>query len=220
MAGRHCRGPRGGGHEVVVQILLRAGKFDVVRWPKVVVRLLLLVTGKVNVDTKDGNCRTPLLWAAKNGHEAVVRLLLDRGARTEAADEDDWTPLLWAAAKGHVAIVRLLLDRGAHTEAADRGGRTPLSYAALNGLVIVRRRQGWGAHTEAVDRGGRTPLSYAAEKGRETVVRLLLDRGAHIEAADKMWGRTPLWWAAANGHEAVVQLLQVHIAQPSSTTLR
>ncbi|MCJ1290795.1 hypothetical protein MMC34_002337 [Xylographa carneopallida] len=38
--------------------------------------ILALVLGlwKANIDSKDKNGRTPLCWAAKNGHEAVVKL--------------------------------------------------------------------------------------------------------------------------------------------------
>ncbi|KAH7218863.1 ankyrin repeat-containing domain protein [Fusarium oxysporum] len=98
----------GGGHEVVVQVLLKTGKFDIARWPKAVVRFLLRVAGKANLNTKDMNGWTPLLWAARAGHEAVVRLLLDWGARIEAADKWGRTPLLLAAEFGHEAVVRLL----------------------------------------------------------------------------------------------------------------
>ncbi|KAI8398630.1 hypothetical protein FOFC_19845 [Fusarium oxysporum] len=180
----------GGGHEVVVQVLLKTGKFNVARWPKAVVRLLLLVTGKVNVDTKDGEGRTPLWWATKKGHKAVVQLLLDWGAYIEAADEWGQTPLARAAETGHKAVVQLLLDRGAYIEAADEWDQTPLSYAAQNGHeAVVQLLLDRGAHIEAADKSGQTPLSRAAENGHEAVVQLLLDR------------------AAKNGHEAVVRLL-------------
>jgi hypothetical protein len=52
--------------------------------------------------------RTPLSWAAERGHEAVVKLLLEKGAELESKDNDGHTPLSWAADKGHEAVVKLL----------------------------------------------------------------------------------------------------------------
>ena len=70
---------------------------------------LLLETGKVNADSKDGSGWTPLWWAAENGHEAVVKLLLEAG-KVDADSKDRYgrTPLWWAAEKGHEAVVKLL----------------------------------------------------------------------------------------------------------------
>ncbi|SCO78518.1 uncharacterized protein FRV6_02731 [Fusarium oxysporum] len=129
----------GGGHEGVIQVLLKTGKPDVAWWPKAIVRLLLLTTGKVNINTKDEEDRTPLWWAVEGGHEAVVRLLLNRGARTKVTDKEGRTPLLRAAEGGHEAVMSLLLDRGARTEVADEKGRTPLWWAALWGHEAVVR---------------------------------------------------------------------------------
>ncbi|KAK4160704.1 ankyrin repeat-containing domain protein [Cladorrhinum sp. PSN259] len=53
---------------------------------------------------------------------------------------------------------------------------------------------------------GQTPLSWAAESGYKVVVRLLLEKGANIEATDSN-GRTALSWATLKGHEPVVRLL-------------
>ena len=51
-----------------------------------------------------------------------------------------------------------------------------------------------------------TPLQLAADKGNESVVRLLLDRRASIDAADA-YNRTALHNAAYRGNESVVRLL-------------
>ena len=53
---------------------------------------------------------TALHRAAKNGHEAVVGLLLDKGAMIDEKEMNGWTALHWAAENGHDAVVRLLLD--------------------------------------------------------------------------------------------------------------
>jgi ankyrin repeat protein len=88
---------------------------------KVVVKLLL-ETGRVDMDLKDYDSQTLLLWAIKNRHEVVVKLLLEKGAEIEAKSSSGWTPLSWAAGKGHKAVVKLLLEKGAEIEAKDSSG--------------------------------------------------------------------------------------------------
>jgi ankyrin repeat domain-containing protein 50 len=57
--------------------------------------LLRLFKGKVvNTNAIDDYGQTPLSWAVKNGHEAVVKLLLEKGAKLEAKDKDGQTLLL------------------------------------------------------------------------------------------------------------------------------
>ncbi|KAL9570475.1 hypothetical protein ACKAV7_005406 [Fusarium commune] len=130
----------------------------------------------ININSKDSSGRTALLWAAEHGHEAIVRLLLDRGAYTEAVDKwEGRTPLSWAAERGHEVVVQLLLDWDGYIEAADDDGWTPLLRAAENGHeAIVRLLLDRGAHAEAVDKWEcRTPLSSPAENwtSSDTVIR-------------------------------------------------
>ncbi|CZR58258.1 uncharacterized protein PAC_08149 [Phialocephala subalpina] len=141
-----------------------------------------------------------LFRAAKEGQQAVVRLLLENGAELETKDGYSQTPLSWAARKGHEAVVKLLLDKGAELETKDGYSQTPLSWAARNGHeAIVKLLLDKGAELETKDRYSQTPLSWAARKGHEAIVKQCPDAA--------VYGQTPLWWAAQKGHEAVVKLL-------------
>ncbi|KAK3362198.1 heterokaryon incompatibility protein-domain-containing protein [Lasiosphaeria ovina] len=93
---------------------------------------LLLDDRSVNIEAEyKEHSQAPLSWAAAGGHEAVVRLLLEKGASIDLKDEHcGWTPLSWAAAGGHEAVVRLLLEKGVSVDLRDMDGQTPLSLAA------------------------------------------------------------------------------------------
>ncbi|OCK90492.1 ankyrin, partial [Cenococcum geophilum 1.58] len=66
--------------------------------------------GEANVNSKDTRGRTPLLLAAENGHEAVVKQLLKTGKVNVGSKDNIYgqTPLSWAAGNGHEAMVKLL----------------------------------------------------------------------------------------------------------------
>jgi ankyrin repeat protein len=72
-----------------------------------------LLKNRHDLDSKDTYGQTPLSRAAENGHEAVVKLLLEKGAELETKDKDGRTPLSWAAESEYEAVVKLLLEKGA-----------------------------------------------------------------------------------------------------------
>jgi hypothetical protein len=88
----------------------------------------------LQTDSKDRYGRTPLLWAADSGHEAVVKLLLETGkAEADLKDEFGRTPLWWASEKGDEAAVKLLLGTGkVKADSKGPGNHTPLSWAIVN----------------------------------------------------------------------------------------
>src|SRR2546423_596576 len=62
---------------------------------------LVLDKWDVNVNTKTSSGETALHWAARNGHEGVVRRLLEHGADVNARTKTRETALHKGALNGH-----------------------------------------------------------------------------------------------------------------------
>ena len=91
--------------------------------------LQLLNANQDLLDTRDASGRTPLLFAAANGHANVVKALLERGAEANTGDNDHITPLHWAAGMGNKEIVQLLLEKDADPTLADKNGLLARDWA-------------------------------------------------------------------------------------------
>ncbi|KAM0447831.1 hypothetical protein ACHAO4_008575 [Trichoderma viride] len=64
------------------------------------------------LDARDSDGRTPLSYAAENGHDEIAQFLLAKGVDAQSGGSQGRTPLHWAALKGHPGIVQLLLAAG------------------------------------------------------------------------------------------------------------
>lgn len=76
-----------------------------------ITKAVQLLLSSNRLDLNDSYGGTPLLWAAMNGHEAIVKLLLAIG-KIDADVEDicGQTPLSYAAVNRHKVIVKLLSE--------------------------------------------------------------------------------------------------------------
>ena len=74
---------------------------------------MLLRTGKVELNWRDGDGETALYMAVNAGHEDTVRVLLTGGVDPNAKSSRGSPPSIRAAQHGDEAILRLLLDAGA-----------------------------------------------------------------------------------------------------------
>jgi Ankyrin repeats (3 copies)/Ankyrin repeats (many copies)/Ankyrin repeat len=190
-------------------LLHMACHLGIVPWVAAILRKKSWIPGfRRFVNKKDNVGQTALSMAALQGHEVVVRLLVDRGADIHAKDHGGWTALHLAAEGGHEAVVRLLVDGGADIHAKDHGGWTALHQAAWGGHeAVVRLLADGGVDIHAKDHDRWTALHLAASRGHEAVVRLLVNGGADIHAKGRN-GETALHRAASRRHEAVVRLLK------------
>jgi ankyrin repeat protein len=82
--------------------------------------------------------------------------------------------------------------------------RDAISFNKTCSWILTWANDGWAADTL-----GDTPLLLAAGSGRRTVVKLLIERGAEVNAKNHD-GQTPLEGAAGSGNPRVVKLLLEH----------
>lgn len=138
--------------------------------------------------------------------EAMIHLLLDKGADVNQPSARGETPLHAAAAFGRLATVKTLLQHKASIDAHDRFGLSALGHAAVNGHAdLVKYLLDEGASPHAAP-GSHAPLTLAAANGHDAVVTLLKRRGATVQHVDAH-GRTALIFAAKHGKVSTVELL-------------
>ena len=141
-----------------------------------------LTAGRADPNAARNDGATPLLMAAQNGHESVVRALIAKGVDVDATMNDGRTPLLMAAKNGHGAVVGALIAAGATMDAARNDGWTPLLMAAKNGHEsVVRALIAKGVDVNAARNDGTTPLLVATRMRHGGVVRALVNAGATMQ---------------------------------------
>jgi len=135
-----------------------------------------------DVNKKDCLGNTSLTWAARRGHEGVVKILLGRDdINPDIPDNSGRTPLCWAGIYGQEGVVKILLGQDdVNPDKPDKLGRTPLCWAAIHGqeamVKILLGRD--NVNPEKPDKYGRTPLYYAVDRQHEGIIALLHSRKA------------------------------------------
>lgn len=144
----------------------------------------------------------------------IVQRLIAHGADVNAREagilnvrEEHESPLDLAAKGNHVAAAQVLLDGGADVNSRSRVGITALHHAA-----VVQCRRGWRQKPEE--------MCIKEEMAHETMVKLLIDRGADVNADvrhtvqrpshEVLLKTTPLVAAAGEMNWHIVNILVKH----------
>ncbi|KAI0543932.1 ankyrin repeat-containing domain protein [Xylaria curta] len=152
---------------------------------------------------------TPFQIAAARGYDNIVQQFLVRDNIDPNENNIHGTPLWQAVRYDRESVMRLLLER------ADVDPNIPSEEHDGMLLAPFKEFSGYPGITYSFPRteariGKETPLSMACRRGKESSVRLLLEKHRINPNIVDAFGRSSLWSAAFKGHAGIVQLLLNH----------
>ena len=198
--------PRAAGNKTALYIACEKGYADIAKF------LLGKKADASICDTEKAISSTrysPLTVAAKNGHLAVVKVLLSSGIDIEARDDGNRTALYAAAAGNKPDVVRFLCESNAKVNILARHNSwSPLSAAIHEGYVeVVKTLLKYGKGIDLEMRiAGKTVLYNAVKANRPDIVRLLCESNAKVNVFCND-SDTPLTIAAKEGFIEVIRVL-------------
>jgi ankyrin repeat protein len=142
-----------------------------------------LISKGANINLKDSEGKTALLWAASNSLENA-KVLIANGAKVNEAANDGMTPFLQAtlgvsSGKVPIEMCELLRKNGAN----------------INSTLKRTSAMGWNA------------LHYAAVNGDAELIKYLIKHGANVNKATGE-GSTPLFLAKLGEYDKVIKILK------------
>ncbi|KAK6213000.1 hypothetical protein QIS74_09002 [Colletotrichum tabaci] len=150
--------------------------------------ILLAQYSNFDPDVQDGSGWTPLMIAAslKDG-EALVSLLLQKGADANLKNHNGQNVLHFVASKNNLDVAKTLIsqDSPVSTRVRDKRGQYPIHRAAAVGsvpmvMLLVKSK----SPLNAVDASGYTALHHAVAEGHGDTAVALLKAGAECDKRD------------------------------------
>jgi len=127
-----------------------------------------------DIDEKDSNGLTPLIWACSYGQFPTVIMLLEKGADVHVVGNNGENSLLLASSNGHTDIVKLLIKKKMDINHTDVQGNTALMYTAYdNHAACTEELLKNGADFTLNNLNGETCYSIAVAKGSKHVQSVL-----------------------------------------------
>lgn len=147
----------------------------------------------------------PLTSACGNGNEAIVKMLIQKGAEINYRSEDEITALSIASQNGHSEIVQMLIKKGAQITNRPGDQRAFLVAIRRHYSPIVQLLIDSKANVNLKDINNSTPLLIATLNGDFEIARLLINYDADISLPG-FNGVTPLLAAHYKNEVEIIQL--------------
>ena len=157
-------------------------------------------------EVQDVEGKTPLHFAAANGHDELCAYIMDLVLDINPGDISGDTPLHSAAQTGNCISYQVIFEKVLDRNPKNNAGNTPLHMAAWHGhselfeLAVLNAQDiNPGNHI------GKTPLHFAAKNGHIEVCEFILDFVVDMNPRSND-GHTPLSLAASHGHFEICRL--------------
>ena len=169
----------------------------------ITVRFLVQNRGHVNHHSNNVQGPRPIHWASRNGHVAVVDILMSKaGVSVDATDHKGLTPLMMACMFGRSMMAAYLLGKGAAPHLTDINGDSALHWAAYKGFPgLMQMLINSGFNPQKPDNFGSSPLHLACISGNIAAVKLLCAK-VHIPTIHLLgpsWFRARSIWSRGTG---------------------
>ena len=124
---------------------------------------------------------TTIIEASKNGHEDIVKVLIEKGVDIDTKDDYGCTSLYYAALKGHAELVDLLIENGAEIDIRSNCGGTALVQAVFFGHTDIAKTLIDNGANINVTIHGDTLVNFATKNGYEDLLDHLIYYGASYD---------------------------------------
>lgn len=191
---------------------VRTDSTQIVRW---------LLREGANVNCRDGNGRTPLLWSLLKKNNSMAKLLIvsrQDEIDVDLPDSDGLTPLhvlLERSDRSEIdeTVLELVLQIARHVNTQHKkNGYTPLHLAVLRGYtdVVTTLILYKNASAAVADEHGWQPLHWASRNNHASIVRIICGSATDVDVnAVTEDGNTPMMLAATYGSVELSRYLQM-----------
>ncbi|MGE5417637.1 MAG: ankyrin repeat domain-containing protein [Acidobacteriota bacterium] len=164
-----------------------------------------------NVNVRDADQKTPLIWAVINRDVPTIKILLAYKADVNVKDKSTWTPLMYAAKRGYTDVISLLIAAKANVNLTDSRNMTAALFAAEAGnYVTLQALLPANPDLKISNSDGNNTLMLACSKpdaaGADEIVKLMISKGLDVNAKNKK-GDTALVLAVVNKRVEAVKAL-------------
>jgi ankyrin repeat protein len=162
-------------NETPLMIAAASGNPDVVR--------TLIEHGAKIEAVEERRGQNALMWAAAQSNSDAVQVLLKAGANPNAVSKGDFTPLVFTADNGDVRSAAALIAAGANVNYEVHSINVLLVSLNAKKPAVAKLLIEKGAVVTRKDPTGQTALHIATESGDIDTVKLLIAKGADVNAA-------------------------------------